>query len=175
MIKSFIYLLGVIVLFSCYSRNKAQQQFGKAVVSYPDIPTNYCSITFPPKIVTIKGDSITVTDTIWGEGITITDTLRTKDTIRITNTKTLPAQVIVKTIRITDTITVENTAQLKNCELERGKVVDMLAEANIELLKAEGKANSRGIWKWSLLALIIVYGIYRVAKFVKSTDKISPI
>lgn len=146
----------LVIVSSCYNQRKATTQFSKAAVAYPIVASQFCAITFPPRTVTIKGDSIVLHDTLTKVGETVTDTIISFDTIRITKTVTLPSQIITRTVHITDTITVENTAQLKTCELERGKVVDLLTESNRDLLLFKGKAKTRGLVMWSLLALVVV-------------------
>lgn len=47
-----ILILFVLSLCGCYSERKAKGQFGKAVTAYPTIAANYCSLTFPERVVT---------------------------------------------------------------------------------------------------------------------------
>lgn len=164
--QTLTFLLAILCL-SCYSSNKAAKQFGKAAITYPSIPATYCAITYPAKTEIIKGDTVTIIDTVKLEGNVITDTLYTLDTIRITKTVTLPGQTITKVVHVTDTIRVENTAQLKVCELERGKVVDLLTDANLKLSVSQKRAKTRGIIMYSLIALVVglaawkVYGMFK--------------
>lgn len=157
MCKKYLYLLVACLSISCYNEKKATSQFSKAATAYPTIGANFCSITYPPKTNFIKGDTITKTDTVKLEGNVVTDTLVSLDTIRITITKTLPGQTITKTIHVTDTMRVENTAQLKVCELERGKAISLLVDKTAEANLYKGKAKKRGLIMLSLIALAIVY------------------
>lgn len=133
----------------------------------------YCAATFPPKTTIIKGDTITKTDTVKFDGNVVTDTLISFDTVRITITKTQPGQTITKTIHVTDTMRVENTAQLKVCELERGKVVDLLTDVNKQLSVSQGRAKKRAIIMWSLIALAVVYIGWKVYSALKPKVKIT--
>lgn len=157
--KKYLFLF---LLVSCYSQKKATQQFGKAAATYPIIPAQYCAITYPPKTTVLKGDTVTLIDTLQMAGNVITDTLVSLDTIRITTTKTLPGQTITKTVHVTDTISIENTAQLKVCELERGKTLDLLGDANTKLDVSQGKAKKRSIIMWSLIAAIVIYSGWKI-------------
>lgn len=155
-------LLISLICLSCYNQRKATQQFSKAVVAYPEIPAQYCAVTYPPLIGVISGDTIIKTDTVKLDGNVITDTVITFDTVRITKTVTLPGQTITKTVHVTDTIRVENTAQLKVCELERGTTLDLLADANQKLTLSQKRAKTRGIVMWSLIALVIALGVWKI-------------
>ena len=156
--KVIVVLLSFLIV-SCYNQRKAQTQFGKAAVTYPNIPAQFCAITYPPKITVLKGDTITKTDTIQKEGTIIEDTLITFDTVRITITKTLPGQVITKTIHVTDTFQVENTAKVKECELERSKTLDLLGAANTKADKFERQAKMR-LWIMISFLLALLISLY---------------
>lgn len=145
--KFFIIL---ILLASCNSLKKAQKDVAKISVTHPEVLAAYCADKFPIKETFMPGDTIVVIDTVKLDGNVITDTLISFDTVRIT--RTLPGQTIIKTVHIVDTVVKENTAQLKVCELERGKVVDLLTKSNIESDSWQGKAKKRFWW---LLALIV--------------------
>lgn len=43
----FLVIALMILLPGCYTQSKAKQQFVKAAVAYPEIPTEYCSTAFP--------------------------------------------------------------------------------------------------------------------------------
>lgn len=146
------YLILLVFCVSCNSLKKAQKDVAKISVTHPEVLGKYCADKFPVKEIFMPGDTIIVTDTVKMEGVVITDTLIDFDTVRITKTITLPGKTITKTITTHDTIVKENTAQLKVCELERGKVVDLLTASNAESNKWQGKAKTRF---WIMLALIV--------------------
>jgi len=50
---AFILLVG---LASCYTENKARQQFSKAAIAYPKLPADYCATTYPVNAVTDSTD-----------------------------------------------------------------------------------------------------------------------
>lgn len=168
--KYFILLFACFAL-GCYNQKKAQTQFGKAAANYPIIPATYCAITYPPKVEFVKGDTITNTDTLQLDGNVITDTVVNLDTVRITTIKTLPGQTITKVIHVTDTVKTESTAKLSECDLERNKTLDLLADSNTKLTSYEGKAKKRGIIMWSLIALIVVYSGWKIYNIFKPKIK----
>jgi hypothetical protein len=151
--KVIVVLLSFLVV-SCYSTKKAEKQFGRAAATYPTIPAAYCAATYPTKTVFVKGDTIVISDTIQKDGTIVEDTLITFDTVRITITKILPAQVITKTIHVTDTIIQENTAKLSLCELERGKALDLLSVANKKADTFESKAKVR---LWVIISFLLAF------------------
>ena len=164
----FIYLILIsCVTCSCFNQKKAQKQVSRIDVTYPEVLAGYCATRFPVKETFLPGDTVTVTDTVFGQGETVTDTVVTMDTVIITKTRSLPSQVITKTIHVTDTVITESTSRLKVCELERGKVVDLLTNANLKLSVSQGKATKRGWVMWGLIALIIVFIAWRVYGFFK--------
>lgn len=146
------YLIVILLFASCNSLKKAQKDVAKISVTHPEVLAAYCAEKFPVKETFLPGDTIIVTDTVQMIGNIITDTVISFDTVRITTIKTLPGQTITKIVHVTDTVVKENTAQLKVCELERGKVVDLLLKSNNESDKWQGKAKKRF---WLIMALIV--------------------
>lgn len=149
--KFTIFLL--LICLSCNSLKKAQKDVAKISVTHPEVLAKYCADKFPVVETFLPGDTIIVTDTVFNSINIISDTVTTLDTVRITKTVTLPGKTITKTVTVTDTIVKENTAQLKVCELERGKMVDLLASSNAESDKWQGKAKKRF---WILIGLIVL-------------------
>jgi len=45
-------LILLVGLASCYTENKARQQFSKAAIAYPKLPADYCATTYPVNVVT---------------------------------------------------------------------------------------------------------------------------
>lgn len=163
----YISLILLFTFFSCYNEKKAIQQVARADAAYPEIIAKLAAKEYPIKETFLPGDTITVRDTLKLEGNVITDTLITFDTVRIRTIITLPGKTITTTIYITDTVKQESTSKLAACEIERGKTLDLLASANLKLTDAQGKAKTRGIWMWSLIALIVVYSGWKVYNIVK--------
>lgn len=164
--KIYLFLIACFAL-SCYNQKKAQTQFGKAAATYPIIPATYCAITYPPKVEFVKGDTITNTDTVQMVGNVITDTVVNLDTVRITTIKTLPGQTITKVVHVTDTVKTESTAKLGECQLERSKTLDLLADSNKKLSVAQGKATKRGWIMYSLIAIIVVYSAWKIYGLIR--------
>ena len=148
---AFILCLG---LASCYTENKAKQQFNKAVLSYPKIPLDYCAAEFPD-----KPDSVIIrTDTIIN--IATMDSL-VYDTLLLNHDTTL-IRTIVKTVKIyinKDSIIYrENTANVERCELvlrEAQNNNNQLLKDNHEkdLVIADWKKKAKTRWLW--IALLI--------------------
>lgn len=169
--RVFIFIIAAMFLSGCYSEKKAKNQFAKAAIAYPEIPAQYCAITYPPRDSLIKGkDSIRV-DTLWGEGQTIIDTVRSLDTIRITKVIQLPGKIITKTIRTTDTMRIENTAKIADCEIEKNKAIDLLQSKTKESIGWEDKARKRFLIMLGLIALIVLYSGFQIYKAVKPIAK----
>src|SRR5688572_1053905 len=151
---AFILCLG---LASCYTENKARQQFSKAVVAYPQIPLDYCADQFPD-----KADSVIVyetkTDTLW-ELLQFYDTTSTNDTIRITDHKT---KIVTKTIWRDSIIYRENKADQERINL---MLIECQRNSNVLLAKLDavekdrnewkGKARKKGWMFWGLIFLVI--------------------
>jgi hypothetical protein len=156
-----IAIILVTILTSCYSERTARNQFSKAAVAYPKILAQSCAVTYPVKDSTIR-DTLLTTDTIYIEGQDLTDTVRSLDTIIITHTIQLPGKVITNTVHIRDTIIKENTAALKVCQLDNGLIMDLLKKQTYKADKYKAQSGKRGLYMWSLLALIIVYCGWKV-------------
>jgi len=142
-----------ILFVSCYSERKAKIALGKAVTTFPQVGQEYCAITYPPKVGTVRRDTITRRDTFYTEGTTFYDTLYSHDTVRIYKTVQLPGIRTVERITIHDTIEIENTAAL---ELARGD-----SRRAITLLEAKTKEYD----KWRRIAIIrfwIIIGLAAV-------------
>ena len=152
---AFILLIG---LSSCYTENKAKQQFNKAVLSYPKIPLDYCAAQFPD-----KPDSVIVrTDTIIN--IATMDSL-VYDTLLLNHDTTL-IRTIVKTVKIyinKDSIIYrENKAEAErlklawtDCQFNNTALVVNNQKKDIEISELKAKAKKRGLMFWGLIFLVI--------------------
>jgi len=148
---AFILLVG---LASCYTENKARQQFSKAAIAYPKLPADYCATTYPVKDSIIR-DTLLTTDTLVTPGQDLTDTITINDTVRITVTKTLPAKIITNTVRIRDTIYQTNTAEVSACKIDNSRLTALLVSVTADRDKYKAKANKRGWMFWGLIFLVI--------------------
>lgn len=162
-----ILLLSLIVGFlllcwltSCYTRGKAQQQFGKSVSAFPEIGSSFCAITYPPRQV-FTSDTVLSSDTLIFAGETFVDTIKVKDTVRITKTVQMPGKQVTHKLIIHDTITVVNTAELKNCDIERGKAIALLIDKTSEAARFKKLRN-----KWRLIAFGC-FGVIGLGLFFK--------
>lgn len=144
------------LLQGCYTQQKAKNQFGKAAITYPEIPARYCATTYPAKEVLIKGKDSLLIDTIYtGTGEFITDTIVKNDTIFYHTVERLPGTVITKTIARVDTAYIENTAALALCDIERGKAIGLLDKKTIEADRWRAIAKKR-FWIIVGLGLILM-------------------
>lgn len=150
-----------VLLYSCYTEQKARQQFSKAAIAYPKLPAEYCATTYPVKDSLIT-DTLLTTDTLYVEG-PAGDTIMVQDfdTVRIYITKTLPAKIITNTIYIRDTILRENTAKLAACDIDKSIALGLLKKKTSESDEWERKAHKRGLIMWSTFGLIfLILGLY---------------
>lgn len=155
-----------LCLTGCYNQRKAASQFSRAIAFDAKIGSDYCSNTYPPKNIITK-DTVISTDTIWGAGEIIRDTLRFGDTIRINTVQILPGKVITNTIHIVDTLHVENTAALKSCEIDKDRLIAVIAPLTSDRDGWKRKAKAR-LWIILGMGAIIGIGIWtKLATFFK--------
>jgi len=157
-------LIILAVLFAgCYNQQKAQKQFGRAGATYPAIPAAYCATTYPVKERVIQGKDSIVTDTLWGAGEVIRDTIYNKDTVFIYRTERIPGSVITNTVYKTDTIIKEDAAKWALCNIERGKVIDLLKDKTTEAEQWKRKAKKR-FWIIAAMGAAMLIGLFFTIK-----------
>ena len=147
-------------LSSCLTTQKA-----KDYLKEKDKLAEICAETYPVKEVYIKGDSVTVLDTLYvGENLFDTLYYTIKDTVTRVITKTLPAKVITKTIHVTDTIVKENTARIEdfNIQLRNKEIENGILKADRDNWKSKAKQRF-----WWLLIAIGAMGAYTILKIKK--------
>lgn len=154
----------IILLASCYSRNKAQVQHGKAVATFPEIGADYCARTYPARDTVIKGETVTHFDTIYTGGETIFDTFTVNDTVRIIKTVQLPGTKIIERQFKTDTVVRVNTAEVDLWRIQANKALDIATDKTKEADKWKKIAKKR-FWiifgMGAVLTLGLVAMIYR--------------
>ena len=146
----------ILLIFpGCYNYRKAANQFGRASTSYPEIPAQYCAISYPVKEKIIPGKDSLIIDTLFvGGGEIIFDTIYRKDSVFFYTTERLPGSLITKTIYKTDTAYIENTAKLSLCELNKNKLIDLYAASSKELYQWKQKAKKRFLGIVALCTLL---------------------
>ena len=147
-------------LSSCLTTQKA-----KDFLKEKDKLAEICAETYPVKEVYIKGDSVTVLDTLYvGENLFDTLYYTIKDTVTRVITKTLPAKIITKTIHVTDTIVKENTARIEdfNIQLRNKDIENGILKADRDNWKSKAKQRF-----WWLLIAIGAMGAYTILKIKK--------
>lgn len=175
-------ILILAALASCSTAKRTARKIEKAkavAIANPGAFAGICAVLFPVRDSLIKGDTVTVVDTVHATDI-IVDTVRIPgnnlnavnyphnpqgsiyvDTVIIT--KTLPARTIYKTITITDTVVRRDRAaetaleeQLRQSNdrgMELSRENDALKEENAAMKNRLGKGF---IFPWWL---VIVCGI----------------
>lgn len=154
---AFILLIG---LASCYTEQKAKNQFAKASIAYPAIPLDYCAAKFPdkPDSVIVKTD--TVTDIIFMDSlVNNTDTLY-RDSLGFKYRTIYKTQKIY--IKKDSIIYRENKAEQERLRLQLEKCIDnnnvlvgKLDEKDLLISEWKGKAKRRGWEFWGLIFLVI--------------------
>ena len=147
-------------LSSCLTTQKA-----KDYLKEKDKLAEICAETYPVKTEYIKGDSVTVLDTLYvGENLFDTLYYTIKDTVTRVITKTLPAKIITKTIHVTDTIVKENTARIEdfNIQLRNKDIENGILKADRDNWKSKAKKR---LW-WFLIAVGAI-GAYTILKIKK--------
>jgi hypothetical protein len=140
-------------LASCYTEQKAKNQFSKAAVAYPAIATGYCAEQFPdkPDSVIVKTD--TVTEVIFMDSlVNNTDTLY-RDSLGLKYRTIYKTQKIY--IKKDSIIYRENTAAVKACEIDNSILTGLLKEQTALAVKYKGQATKRGWMFWGLIFLVI--------------------
>jgi len=147
---AFILCLG---LASCYTEQKAKNQFSKAAVSYPKLPIDYCADHFfvKPDSIIVKTD--TITEIIFMDSlVNNTDTLY-RDSLGFKYRTIYKTQKIY--IKKDSIIYRENTAALKACEIDKSILTGLLKEQTALAAKYKGQANKRGWMFWGLIFLVV--------------------
>jgi hypothetical protein len=163
--KVTIFLFVSFFMIGCMTTEKATSFLKKK-----DKLDDVCAENFPVKDSLIKGDTVTVVDTIVN-----TDTLETFETFRDTvhHTITLPAKVITKTRVVTDTVIRQDNAKINALEDnvrdrdktigERDNKITVLGE---KLSDMTGKRNKWRIWFWVLLGAAGLYTLLKLKRII---------
>lgn len=161
-------LLTIVALASCNPQRKLQKALDE-IAKHPIESAKYCADKYPVKDSIVKGDTVTVTDTLWG---IVTDTVTDiyNDTVFITK---FQDRVINKTKTIRDTIFRENTAkvqqlslQIANCEQKYQKLFLDYEKAVKEGFDYKKQRNKMRLLFWILVGAIGGYSFLRVRKLI---------
>lgn len=147
-------IICILLLSSCYTKQKAQKQFGRAAVTYPEVAADYCGRVYPPKDTFINGQVIYKIDTLYSDGevLILSDTVVIRDTVFITKVKKIPT-VIRETVFKTDTIIKENNAATEAATIQLNSALQRLAERTAELKSWKFTAKKRF---WGMIGLLAV-------------------
>ncbi len=151
--------LTAVLLYSCYTENKAKQQFNKAVLSYPKIPLDYCAAQFPDKPDSVIITNVdTITEVVFMDSL-VSDSVLVYDTFAHTSyIRKIPTKVITKTVVRDNIIYRENRAeqerlQLALLECQKNTGLEMAKNTKLEQDLAKWKRNAKIRWWW--IALLI--------------------
>ena len=167
----FLMLLTLLVMILGAASCNPQKRLYKAVSElnkHPIESAKYCADKYPIVEKYVKGDSVTVYDTLWGY---YTDTLIIKD-----STKPLPKpvpKIITKTITIVDTFFKDNTARVTEFKLKylscEGKYQALFLDyekAVKEGFEYKKQRNKMRLWFWVLVGAIGAYTVLKVKKIL---------
>lgn len=148
-----IYLL---VVPGCATQRKAEKYYKKHPVELAKV----CAEKYPVKDSIIKGDSVTVYDTLWGLETRVDTVTITPDVVTKIVEKTVP-KLITKVVTVHDTIIRENTAktavlnsQIAKLELDK-KGVEVKLSAAIE--RGDNfKSKYHKTISWLILCIILM-------------------
>lgn len=161
-------ILTIIAFNACNPSKKLHKAIDE-LNKHPIESAKYCADKYPVKDSIVKGDTITVTDTLWG---IVTDTVTDvyNDTVFVTK---FQDRVINKTRTIRDTIYRENTAkvqqlslQIANCEQKYQKLFLDYEQAVRQGFEYKKQRNKMRLWFWILVGAIGGYTFLRVRKLI---------
>lgn len=164
------FIFACLLLSGCgYPYKKAQQQFGKAASTYPELPANYCAKVYPVKTDTVlRGDTVVHFDTIYTGNDPVFDTITVKDTVRITKTVTNRVLVNKQVVRV-DTVIRESTAALEACRIDNSRLTRLEADDRAVSDKWRRIARKR-FWIIIGMGAGILLGLFAIIK-----KKVKPI
>lgn len=163
-----IYLL---VVPGCATQKKAEKYYKKHPVELAKV----CAEKYPVKDSIIKGDSVTVYDTLWGletrvDTVTITPNVVTKIV-----EKTVP-KLITKLVTVHDTIVRENTAKTAVLNSQIAKLKADITKLEVKLSLAGESltkmTDKRDYWRKRFFILLGICVIYTVFKFRSKLGKL---
>ena len=119
-----------------------------------------CSTRFPIKETYIKGDSVTVYDTLWGLETRIDTVTVTPDVVTKIVEKTVP-KIVTKTITVHDTVIKENTAKTAVLSSENAKLKLDNVELNVKLSDAiqrgdDFRSKYHKTISWLVLCIVLI-------------------
>lgn len=158
----------LILLSSCYTKQKAVKQFSRSAVAYPEVAADYCGRVYPPIGTFIAGKEVYRIDTLFSDGelLILSDTATIKDTVIITKTKHIPT-IIRGTVVKTDTVVKIDKADLDLCNIQLNSSLNLLAERNSEVNDWKAKAKKR-FW---INAGLVALSLFLLFLLIRKTDK----
>ncbi len=144
------YIIIIFLLGGCLSQKKVVHYLNEN----HQISADYCAEKFPVKDSIYVKDTVVLYDTLQLQGVVVYDTLSVKGEPVIIERACPPTKVITKTVRVDSVITRRDIAQETSLRL----TIKRLSLSN-ELLLSErdsfkGKATTRGLYLWGLIALL---------------------
>lgn len=159
-----IVIISTSLIFSCNPVSKAVKTFN----ANPTQAALYCALTFPVKDTTIKGDTITKTDTVINvvtDSVTVNCPPNSIDTIRVTK-PCPPGKTVYQTKIVTDTVIRRDFAK-------ETVLSNALTASQITVTKVQGqyedmkdKRDKWRLWFWIALGAIGAYTILKVKRLI---------
>lgn len=146
----------VAMLSSCATQKKAEKFYKK----HPIELAKQCAEKFPIVEQYIKGDSVTVYDTLWGLETRIDTVTITPDVVTKIVEKTVP-KIVTKTITVHDTVIKENTAKTAVLSSENAKLKLDNVELNVKLSAAiqrgdDFRSKYHKTISWLVLCIVLI-------------------
>lgn len=154
-ISSLIALISVLILVSCHTTRKAQNQLKSVMKYYPELVANVCKDSFP--CVISKIDTVTSVEYDFVEIQCPGYETAKKDTIHVTHTKIIKGPAVIVTEQKTNNITklIKDSASIRSCELELISCNKKCNDLTAENLKLQNKVSKKNSWiMWLIIALL---------------------
>ena len=154
-ILSLIVLISALILMSCHTTRKAQNQLKSVMKYHPELVSNVCKDSFP--CVTSKIDTVTNVEYEFVEIQCPGYETAKKDTIHVTHNKIIKGPAVVVTEQKTNNITklIKDSASIKSYELELKACNKKCNDLTAEKYKLQNKISTKNRWiMWLIIALL---------------------
>ena len=156
-ISSLIALISVMILMSCHSTKKAENQVKSAMKHHPEVLAKFCHDTFPCTISKI--DTVTNVEYDFVEIQCPGYEDYHIDTVWLNNNKTqiIDGPTVVARQNKTNTITklVKDSAAIRSCELEVIALNEKCKDLTSQNVKLQNKVTAKNRWiMWLIIALL---------------------
>ena len=158
-------IIAIFILSSCYNEKKATTQFNKAVLSYPNIPLDYCAAQFPdkPDSVIIKTDTLINIATM---DSLVYDTLTKDSSIYRTIVKTQKIYIHKDSIIYRENKAEQQRLQLalNDCQTNNNLILKSNQDKDLIIAEWKGKAKKRWLWIALLIGGAAAFTAFKIFK-----------